>query len=1361
MKIVRRRLFVFCVLMLTAVMLFCSIPAVSAIDGCDHSYEIDPYSGLSACSICKELCAHENWNSSKCKDCRAVCMHDWSYTSSTSTCRICGKTCSNHSKIGLDFDCAYCGKELNLTNSYNSGDMRVYDGNIIVDDVHSVSFNFDFTVGTKSTVLNKKDTSKSDNIYHNTTDAASNKSDYYSFFTHIASGNNFRPLASLWLDTAETKLYLVKANSSATKICEIKPGYEYNFDIVFELKTGKYMINVCSDGEKVGSLSSNITGLSTLTSSDFRFGEGYNAKYLHIQKISFENIEFDYGFSNGVCRLCGAECGHSYNIGGHCDFCGVKGNPITFNDGKNGGGNIVHTANNPKPLTVKTGYYSNTSYSQGWDFRDIEGILLGRDYVLNAKYTFNEAVDNSTSTSGNTALIIFSDADVKSDFWKFALYLYTNNGYLELGTGSGSRVKLELGKEYDIRIAVRSTETETVGTYLQRAEISINGALTWVKEFTLTAADGISIRLGDHVTRKSKVKYDIKNDFSISFLDDEIKYIGVQEKENADYSADDTFALRFVFGLDDIYLEDAGIKAKVSRTGGSDGDVGGEKNISASKTVLTEVLESGKVRKPGVRGAGYGGYYLALSINEIELDTAATYTFELTPYVKNHQIDGVVYMPDTYTIKVSFSGGKAVIDYSDTTAIPKVSANGLDSVVGLHKNDFIKLKTTADTYVEAGASKTKNFGSNTVLDFKALNGTPNEYYRVALLKFNLSDLTDDEFSNACLVLNCEVMENTTTPTTVHVYSCPTSWTESGVTYNSLPKKGTLVATGVVKAIGIIKIDISDYIKDCVKNGTKEIAFFLEGDADSIRRLKFSSKESGNIAPSIDVRYGNYEYSTYVEYTAENPWQTAMDSVKEWLVKWPTIKANGSTDVETIEKIDAEYSLTVDAANASKTNGDNTVYTKYPTRVVSTLQGYEASTAELDLYDEYGGYKDENLKQAATGYFYTKKIGDRWWTIDPLGYPYYRTACVQIAMGTTKQKAALLGKYGTVSGWAHGATDRMWELGFNSAGGWSDTDNLIKVDAPLSQTSILYVMKKYASSLNLDVSSSGSTDFVGSVIPAFDPAFERYADMVVKNGVSGYVNSPYIYGWMSDNELPSSKNMLDSSLLLDPTDERFIYSYATAWTFMYLKTGKANVSVNDVTDALRIEYRAMVYDKYFDIVSSKLEKYDPNHMFIGCRFINNCYKDESIMRVAGYYCDAVTFNYYSVWEPDAAFIANVQKWINAPFIITEWYAKGMDACTPESGLTNKSGAGWTVRTQADRGKFYQNYVLQLLECKGCVGFDWFKYLDNDPDSTTADASNTNSNKGIIDNNSNEYTALTAYMEELNNQKYNLIKFFDAR
>jgi len=69
---------------------------------------------------------------------------------------------------------------------------------------------------------------------------------------------------------------------------------------------------------------------------------------------------------------------------------------------------------------------------------------------------------------------------------------------------------------------------------------------------------------------------------------------------------------------------------------------------------------------------------------------------------------------------------------------------------------------------------------------------------------------------------------------------------------------------------------------------------------------------------------------------------------------------------------------------------------------------------------------------------------------------------------------------------------------------------------------------------------------------------------------------------------------------------------------------------------------------------------------------------------------------------------VERESGRPVVVTEWYAKGMD-----SGMANTTGAGWLVRTQADRGWFYQNFVLALMESKVCVGWHWFKYATTIP------------------------------------------------
>jgi hypothetical protein len=84
------------------------------------------------------------------------------------------------------------------------------------------------------------------------------------------------------------------------------------------------------------------------------------------------------------------------------------------------------------------------------------------------------------------------------------------------------------------------------------------------------------------------------------------------------------------------------------------------------------------------------------------------------------------------------------------------------------------------------------------------------------------------------------------------------------------------------------------------------------------------------------------------------------------------------------------------------------------------------------------------------------------------------------------------------------------------------------------------------------------------------------------------------------------------------------------------------------------------------------------------------------------------------------------------------------------MNNMSGAGWNVRTQKDRGVHYQNYCMQLLQSKNCVGWHWSRYQDNDPTDSKADDSKKDSNKGIIN-----------AMKELNDTEYQLIKIFDKK
>ena len=189
---------------------------------------------------------------------------------------------------------------------------------------------------------------------------------------------------------------------------------------------------------------------------------------------------------------------------------------------------------------------------------------------------------------------------------------------------------------------------------------------------------------------------------------------------------------------------------------------------------------------------------------------------------------------------------------------------------------------------------------------------------------------------------------------------------------------------------------------------------------------------------------------------------------------------------------------------------------------------------------------------------------------------------------------------------------------------------------------------------------------------------------------------------------------------------------------------------------REEFLSLVADRYFSIVSKAIKKHDPNHMYIGARFYSSEKNQEAFMKTAGKYLDIVSNNYYGKWTPDKQHMQNWASWTGRPFIITEYYTKGED-----SGMGNQSGAGWIVRTQKDRGLFYQNYNLALIESKNCVGWHYFKYQDNDPTAKGVDPSNVDSNKGIVDNDYEVWQPMMDEMSELNNQIYQIIDFFDGK
>lgn len=448
--------------------------------------------------------------------------------------------------------------------------------------------------------------------------------------------------------------------------------------------------------------------------------------------------------------------------------------------------------------------------------------------------------------------------------------------------------------------------------------------------------------------------------------------------------------------------------------------------------------------------------------------------------------------------------------------------------------------------------------------------------------------------------------------------------------------------------------------------------------------------------------------------------------------------------------DEQY-ITVEARRRVSKNGISSYasYEPFKTRSVSLLPGYRPPKKLLEL-SKYGGWK--NRRTTATGFFRVEKVGDRWWGVDPEGCLYFNVAINSISEGKSERnEKALLDKFGSAADWMKQTITLLQQNDFNCAGSWSDYKAIIQanktMEKPLAYTINWNFMSSYGKVRGGTFQQPGHTGYPNDAIFVFDPAFETFCDSHAKQ-VAAYKDDPNLFGYFSDNEMPFKFRSLDNFLTL-PEKEAGRQA-AEQW----LK--EKGISKELITDLHREEFMACVGEKYVSIVSKAIRKYDPNHMYIGARFYSEEKHHEKFMRAIGKYLDVVTNNYYNYWTPDPKHMSDWTEWTGKPFIITEYYTKGED-----SGMPNQSGAGWIVKTQTDRGLFYQNYNLALIESKNCIGWHYFKYQDNDPDAKGVDPSNTDANKGIVNNYYEVWQPMMEKMKELNSQVYNLIGYFDRK
>jgi hypothetical protein len=419
----------------------------------------------------------------------------------------------------------------------------------------------------------------------------------------------------------------------------------------------------------------------------------------------------------------------------------------------------------------------------------------------------------------------------------------------------------------------------------------------------------------------------------------------------------------------------------------------------------------------------------------------------------------------------------------------------------------------------------------------------------------------------------------------------------------------------------------------------------------------------------------------------------------------------------------------------------------PTRTLADLPAVAAAPADTGL-NQFGGRPDPRAR--ATGFFRVERINGRWWLVDPAGGLGLNRSIVSVAMlRTPGAVAALERKFGSDTQWAAQTAALLHAHGFNGLGAWTDTARLRAAPQKLAYTAIWNFMSSYGKKRGGTYQLPGHTGYPHNAIFVFDPAFATFC-LEHAQQLAATKDDPWLLGHFTDNELPLRREALANFLSLPEADPGF----RAAQAFLRARHGPAATAAQ-ITEVDRQDFLALVVDRYLDLVTRAIRQVDPNHLVLGSRFHGAQVRFPETFRAAGKHLDVVAVNYYNAWTADAELMAMWERESGRPFMITEWYAKGMDV----PGLANVSGAGWVVKTQADRGRFYENFTLSLLESRACVGWHWFKYMDNDPEDTKADPSNRDSNKGIVSNRFEPYGPLLDAMKRLNERTFRLIEHFD--
>ncbi|MBO4979100.1 MAG: hypothetical protein J6D16_01690, partial [Clostridia bacterium] len=835
----------------------------------------------------------------------------------------------------------------------------------------------------------------------------------------------------------------------------------------------------------------------------------------------------------------------------------------------------------------------------------------------------------------------------------------------------------------------------------------------------------------------------------------------LKREEAADYIGYQTtkpesgaFSARMVLGVNSTEFNRVGYEALVL-VKDEDGNVLSDP-LSLRVKEIYETLTDAKGNTYSIKELYDYNYAAALEIHDLPLEpTGDLFELVLRPYVLG--MDGI----RRYGVAASFIyNGK-----TDDEGYPLLTPQTGKRYQVLPTDDtFIYKDVVADN------------GNAQRLDVRNPGGENAANYRATYIKFTLDSRMLEVMETATaaklrIYIQGHEVNEARKPYDLILHAVDTGWDEHSLNsgnYRTLAPAFEELYRGDYKLGSYFTVDILPYLQEqlmynSTEDGSLTVAFRLTNEAHNDTIAVFVASKESDYAPYIDLETSMYYPALNLGKVINKgyePWGYAEHLVNEWFDEivdkvYPKDE-NGNLIYHEIDDFapegygateatgDFTRELTWKSGTVWTTNAANGYKAKESDwktdRFARTLSTLGTSTAvaflETDLgemiaeHDVYGGITNAGFTGTATGFFHTEKHGGRVYIIDPLGNPFIAQGMNTVVIGGTKnQENYTIANYGLEEVYFERMTKELKEAGINLVAESTHAD-LLNVKDGLPAIVSVHTVGQYMRSLGRQQVSEGLFP-LNNTINVFDPDFVKSANETAEKTITagGYTENPFVFGYTSDNELPSGNDILTRYLTLDPyTEPTNGFSYAVAWTWLKHRMGTENPTIDEYHAhpeflEMNREFLGFIYARYYRVTREAIEAVDPNHMYLGSRINGTLYDCEDFHRAAGYYLDIITANLYGGLNPSGTRMVGMYRNSGIPFMVTEFFAKSMDAIDANGyPMANSTGSGILAYTQQDRGDYYEHYSLAMLESGACVGWVWYCFRDNDPSVFTTDGTN---------------------------------------